>query len=38
MTLADVRPLIDGRPCADVALKLFADTDGAMPAGSLPAV
>ena len=38
MTLADVRPSIDGRPCAEVAMRLFPDTDGAMPAGSLPAL
>jgi glutathione S-transferase len=37
MTLDDVRPLIDGRPCAEVTMRLFPDTDGAMPAGSLPA-
>jgi len=38
MTLPDVRPLVDSRPCADVAMRLFPDTDGAMPAGSLPAL
>ena len=38
MTLADVRPLIDRRPCAEVAMRLFPDTDGAMPAGSLPSL
>jgi glutathione S-transferase len=37
MTLDDVRPLIDSRPCAEVAMRLFPDADGAMPAGSLPA-
>jgi glutathione S-transferase len=37
MTMADVRPLIDSRRCAEVAMRLFPDTDGAMPAGSLPA-
>jgi hypothetical protein len=36
MTLADVRPLIDSRPCAEVAMRLFPDADGEMPAGSLP--
>lgn len=36
MTLADVRPLIDGRPCAELAMALFPDIDGQMPAGSLP--
>jgi glutathione S-transferase len=35
MTLADVRPLIDGRPCAELAMALFPDTDGELPAGSL---
>ena len=38
MTLADVRPLIDSRTCAEVAMRLFPDADGAMPAGSLPAL
>ena len=38
MTLADARSLIDGRPCAEVAMRLFPDADGEMPAGSLPAV
>jgi glutathione S-transferase len=37
LTLADVRPLIDGRPCAALARELFPDTDGEMPAGSLRA-
>ena len=36
MTLDDVRPLIDSRPCAEVAMRLFPDADGEMPAGSLP--
>jgi glutathione S-transferase len=36
MTTADTRPLIDGRPCADLAMRLFPDTDGEMPTGSLP--
>jgi glutathione S-transferase len=35
MTLADVIPLIDGRPCAELAMALFPDTDGDLPAGSL---
>lgn len=38
LTLADVRPLIEGRPCAELALRLFPQTDGDLPAGSLPAV
>jgi glutathione S-transferase len=36
LTIADARPLIDGRPCADLALRLFPDADGEMPVGSLP--
>jgi glutathione S-transferase len=38
MTLADVRPMIDGRPCAGLTLSLFPWAPGQMPAGSLPAV
>jgi len=38
MTLDDVRPLIDSRPCAEVAMRLFPGADGEMPAGSLPAL
>ena len=38
MTLVDARPLIDGRRCAELATALFPDTDGVMPAGSLPTV
>jgi glutathione S-transferase len=37
LTLADVRPMIDGRPCATLARELFPQADGEMPAGSLPA-
>jgi glutathione S-transferase len=37
MTLADARPLIQGRPCAELAMALFPNTDGEMPAGSLRA-
>jgi glutathione S-transferase len=36
LTLGDVRPLIEGRPCADLATALFPDADGELPAGSLP--
>ena len=36
LTIADARPLIEGRPCAKLALALFPDADGEMPAGSLP--
>ena len=38
MTMADARPRFGGRPCAEVATALFPDTDGDMPAGSLPTV
>jgi glutathione S-transferase len=38
MTLDDVRPLIDSRTCAEVAMRLFPGADGEMPAGSLPAL
>jgi glutathione S-transferase len=38
LTLADVRRLIEGRPCAELAMRLFLQTDGELPAGSLPAV
>jgi len=36
LTLADARPLIEGRPCAELARRLFPDADGEMPVGSLP--
>ena len=36
MTLADVRPLIEGRPSAELALRLFPVQAGEMPAGSMP--
>jgi glutathione S-transferase len=35
MTIDDVRPLIDGRPCAALALKLFPNWPGHVPAGAL---
>lgn len=35
MTLEDVRPIVEGRPCADAALALFPQIDGRMPAGAL---
>jgi glutathione S-transferase len=35
MTIDDVRPLIDGRPCAELASKLFPSWPGHVPAGSL---
>jgi len=37
LTIADARPLIDGRPCAELARALFPPADGELPAGSLPA-
>ena len=37
LTLADVRPLLDGRPAAEAARRVFPDWDGDMPAGALPA-
>jgi glutathione S-transferase len=37
MTVGDVRPLFDGRPVADLALRLFGDFPGKLPAGVYPA-
>lgn len=37
MTLGDVRPLIENRPCGALARRLFPDTAGSIPAGTLPA-
>lgn len=36
-TIGDVRPLLAGRPCEALALALFADFPGDIPAGALPA-
>jgi glutathione S-transferase len=36
LTVADARPLIDGRPCAELAIRLFPNMDGELPARSLP--
>ena len=36
MTLEDLRVLIEPRPAAELALRLFPQADGHMPAGSLP--
>lgn len=36
MTIGDVRPLIDGRPAADLALRLFPHVAGEVPAGVYP--
>jgi glutathione S-transferase len=37
MVVGDARALIEGRPCADLALRLFPQWDGDIPAGVLPA-
>jgi glutathione S-transferase len=37
MTVADVRPLIAERPAGELALRLFPDHAGEVPAGTLPA-
>jgi glutathione S-transferase len=37
LTIGDARPLIEGRPSAELARALFPQADGEMPAGSLPA-
>ena len=37
MTIADVRPLIAGRPAEALALRLFPDHPGELPAGTFPA-
>jgi glutathione S-transferase len=36
MTIGDVRPLIDGRPAAELATRLFPDLAGEVPAGVYP--
>jgi glutathione S-transferase len=36
MTVEDLRPGIEERPAGSLALRLFAQADGRMPAGSLP--
>jgi glutathione S-transferase len=36
MTIGDVRPLIDGRPAAELAMRLFPDLAGEVPAGAYP--
>lgn len=38
LTFADARPLMEGRPCAELAMRLFPNTDGQLPPGSLPTV
>jgi glutathione S-transferase len=37
LTIGDVRRLFAGRPCEEHALRLFAQWDGSVPAGVLPA-
>jgi glutathione S-transferase len=36
MTLEDLRPLIEDRPAGRLALRLFPEADGCMPAGAYP--
>jgi glutathione S-transferase len=36
-TIGDARPMLDGRPAADLAMRLFGDFPGNVPAGALPA-
>jgi len=36
-TMEDVRPLLAGRPCLDLAMRLFPSYSGRMPGGALPA-
>ena len=35
-TVADLRPLLDGRPSLEAALRQFSDFPGHMPEGTLP--
>jgi glutathione S-transferase len=37
LTLGDMRPLVEGRPCAELAVRLFPRYAGEAPAGLLPA-
>ncbi|MGI8558662.1 MAG: glutathione S-transferase N-terminal domain-containing protein, partial [Solirubrobacteraceae bacterium] len=37
LTLDDLKPLIEGRPCAEIALRHFSQYAGRVPAGALPA-
>jgi glutathione S-transferase len=36
MVVGDARPLIEGRPAAELAMRLFPQWDGDIPAGALP--
>jgi hypothetical protein len=38
LTIGDIAPKLDGRPCGDLGRRLFPDYRGAAPAGVLPAV
>src|SRR3954464_14150988 len=37
LTIGDLQPLLEGRPCRDLALRLFPDHPGEVPAGTFPA-
>ena len=37
LTIEDLRPRLDGRPCAELAMRWFAHYPGHVPAGTLPA-
>jgi glutathione S-transferase len=37
LTIGDLSPVVDGRPAADLARRLFGDFAGEVPAGTLPA-
>ena len=37
LTIGDLRPLLEGRPVADVAMRWFPDYPGEVPPGTLPA-
>jgi len=37
-TMEDVQPLLEGRPCLDLAMRLFPSYGGRMPKGALPAI
>ena len=37
MAFADLRPLIEARPAGQLALRLFPDFPGDVPAGAIPA-
>ena len=37
LTIEDLAPLLRDRPAAELALRLFGDFAGAVPAGTLPA-